>query len=48
MLAVVDRRMSGTEAMQRMGRRLPDAPKPTILRALHFCLTADLLRPAFG
>ena len=47
-LAVVDHRMSGTEAMQRIAQRFTNAPKLTILRALHFCMTADLLRPAFG
>jgi serine/threonine-protein kinase len=47
-LAVVDRRMSGTEAMQRLARQAPDTSKQAIQRALHFCMTADLLRPAFG
>ena len=27
---------------------VPERAEATILRALHFCMTADLLRPAFG
>jgi serine/threonine protein kinase len=47
-LAVVDRRMSGAEALGRLGQRLPEGPREKLLRAFHFCLTAGLLRLAFN
>jgi serine/threonine protein kinase len=47
-LAVLDHRMSGAEALGRIQQRIPEAPREKLLRAFHFCLTAGLLQLAFS
>jgi len=47
-LATVDKGMSGAEALERVARAMPDVPRVALLRTFHFCLTAELLHPAFG
>jgi serine/threonine protein kinase len=47
-LATIDRRMSGAEAMGRLLQHEPAPSRDKILRSLNFCLTAGLLRLAFA